>query len=273
MSDVYATIQHAGREVQERLADVIESRAADPRYQSMVRAYLSEIDFPPHTHALEIGCGTGSITRVLARWPNVERAVGVDPSAVFIERARQLSEAMTQVSFQEGDGRALPLGAQSFDVAVVNTTLCHVPQPELLLAEAFRVLRPGGWLAVFDGDYVTATVARGEFDPLQACVGAFLANFVNDPWLVRRLPQLLRAAGFELFSLQSHGYVEASMGTYMLTWIDRGADALLQAGSIGEQFAEALKAEARRRSAKSQWFGHIAFGSAIARTPEPATSA
>lgn len=172
MPDVYATITQAEREIQERLADVIELRAADPRYQAMVRAYLSEIGFPPRTHALEIGCGTGSITRTLAQWPNVEHAVGIDPSPVFIDRARKLAAGITNISFQQADGRSLPLEAESFDAVIIHTTMSHVPQPERLVEQAFRVLRPDGWFAVFDGDYATATVAKNEFDPLQACVDA-----------------------------------------------------------------------------------------------------
>jgi ubiquinone/menaquinone biosynthesis C-methylase UbiE len=267
MPDVYATITQAEREVQERLADVIELRAADPRYQAMVQAYLSKIEFPLRTRALEIGCGTGFITRMLAQWPNVEHALGIDPSAVFIERARKLAEGIANISFREADGRSLPLEAESFDAVIIHTTMSHVPQPERLVAQAFRVLRPAGWCAVFDGDYATATVAKNEFDPLQACVGAFRTNFVNDPWLVRRLPQLVRTGGFDLISIQSHGYIEAPAGAYMLTWIERGADALLQNGCISKQAADALKAEAQRRSSEMTWFGHIAFASVIARKP------
>ena len=128
-------------------------------------------------------------------------------------------------------------------------------------------MQPGGLLAVFDGDYATATVARGPGDPLQTCVRAFLLNFVNDPWIVRRLPEMLATVGFNPSPLRSHGYVEAPSAGYMLTWIERGADALLQAGHIRRETAEALKAEARQRSAGGSWFGHIAFASMVARKP------
>jgi hypothetical protein len=52
----------------------------------------------------------------------------------------------------------------------------------------------------------------------------------------------------------------------MLTIIDRGADLLTSAGSIGLEQAEALKNEARRRVQSGEFFGHISFVSAIART-------
>ena len=267
MPDVYATIGAVAPELQERLADVIEMRAADPRMRAMFHAYLSEIEFPSEAKVLEIGCGTGAITRTLAQWPGVAQATGVDPAEVFITRARALAQNVPNASFEQGDGRSLRFDLEAFDVVVLHTTMCHVPQPERLGAEAFRVLRPRGWIAVFDGDYATATVATGDFDPLQTCVEAFRENFVNDPWLVRHLPRLIEAGGFEVMPMRSHGYVEAPEGAYMLTWIDRGADVLAQTGRIGKEHAEALKTEAKRRSASKTWFGHIAFASVLGRKP------
>ena len=268
MPDLYATISDVEPEIQERLADVLEMRAADPRQREMLNSYLSEIDFPPDARVLEIGCGTGGVTRTLAQWPDVSQAVGVDPSAVFISKANELSEGISNISFEEADGRSLAFDADSFDVVVVHTTMCHVPSPESLVAQAFRVLRPRGWLAAFDGDYATATVATGDFDPLEPCIDAFRNGFVHDQWLVRRLPRLLQAAGFAVESIRSHGYVEALEGGYMLTWVDRGADLLVQSGRIGQEQAEALKAEARRRSKANEWFGHIAFASVLGRKPD-----
>ena len=267
MPDVYATITKADRLVQESLADIIELRAADPRYQEMVHSYLSKIPFSPGTRALEIGCGTGWVTRTLARWPNVAHAFGVDPSPVFIQRARQLAAGLPNIEFEEADGRALAFASECFDAVVIHTTMSHVPQPESLVEQAFRVLRPGAWFAVFDGDYATATVAKNEFDPLQVCVAAFRTSFVNDSWLVRRLPQLVSSGGFDIVSMNSHGYVEAPSAAYMMTWIERGADVLVQNGCIGVETAKALKTEAKRRSDESKWFGHIAFASLISRKP------
>jgi hypothetical protein len=67
--------------------------------------------------------------------------------------------------------------------------------------------------------------------------------------------------------LRSHGYGESDDPGYMLTIIDRGADALAAAGRIGERAAEGLKAEARRRVAAGEFFGHIAYASLIGRRP------
>jgi arsenite methyltransferase len=56
------------------------------------------------------------------------------------------------------------------------------------------------------------------------------AGFLNDPWLVRRLPALLRSVGLELCGSRSHGYLQTRQPAYMLTLVDRGADALASWG-------------------------------------------
>jgi SAM-dependent methyltransferase len=272
LSDAYATIADADVAMQESLADILELRAADPQQRAMLHSYLSEIELQAGTRLLEIGCGTGSVTRVLASLAGVAEAVGVDPSPVFIARARELSRAAPNLAFEEGDGRKLRFANAAFDVVVLHTTLCHIPQPDRALTEAFRVLRPGGTLAVCDGDYATITVALGESDPLQDCIEAVKASFINDVWLVRRMPTLLRAAGFQMLTTSSHGYLQTSDPQYMLTLVDRGADALASSGRIGSELCSSLKTEARRRVEAGAFFGFIGFASFIARKPPHAST-
>jgi hypothetical protein len=128
------------------------------------------------------------------------------------------------------------------------------------------VLRPGGCLAAFDGDYATTTVAIADLDPLQHCVQAMMATSLHDRWLIRRLPPLVRGAGFADVRLRSHGFVTLD-GGYMLTLVDRGADVLRASGWVGDDLAAALKAEAQRRVEAGTFFGHIAYASVTARAP------
>jgi ubiquinone/menaquinone biosynthesis C-methylase UbiE len=267
MPDPYASIAQADEALQTRLAGVLELRAADPQQRAMLNAYLSEIQLPSAAIVLDVGCGTGAVTRVLAQMRGVREVVGVDPSPIFVERARELGKGHPELSFRTGDGRAVPFADASFDLVVFHATLCHLPDPEKALQEAWRVLRAGGWLAVFDGDYLTTTVAIDTFDPLQSAVDAMVANFLHNPWLPRRLGHILRSMGFAVVSLRSHGYTQTTEPQYMLTIVDRGADLLAGAGSIGTDQAEALKSEARRRAKAGSFFGHISYLSLIARKP------
>ena len=265
MPDVYAAVAELDPSMQQRLIDVLETRGADAQQQAMRRAFLGDIPFPSGARVLEVGCGTGVLTRVLARWPGVGEVIGVDPASAFISKARELTGDLANVSFREADGRDLPFEDATFDVVIFDSTLSHVVGAERALAEASRVLRAGGYLAAFDGDYATTTVALGDHDPLQVCADATMSTSVTDRWLVRRLPVIIAEAGFDHVTLRSHGFVETSEGGYMLTIVDRGADVLRASGQIGEETAVALKAEARRRVAAGAFFGHIAYASVIAR--------
>jgi SAM-dependent methyltransferase len=265
--DVYAHIAEADATTAAQVAGAMELRATDPQQRAMLDAYLADAALPDGSRVIEIGCGTGAICRALAARAETGEVVGVDPSPHLLDRARELAGGTSGLSFAEGDGRALPFAAAAFDAVVIHTVLSHVPGPERVLAEARRVLRPGSRLAVFDGDYATITLATGEHDPLQACADAFAPAFIHDPWLVRRLPALVREAGFEDAELRSHGYVQVDDPAYLLSIADRGADALVATGRIGRALAAALKAEARRRVDDHAFFGHIAYASLVARAP------
>jgi ubiquinone/menaquinone biosynthesis C-methylase UbiE len=129
MPDLYANITEVDLKVQEVLAGVLEIRATEPRQQEMLQTYLGWIDFPEGADVLDVGCGTGATTRVLARWPGVAKVVGIDPSPVFLAKARELASEHRHVTFEQGDVRALDFDDGSFDVAVVHTASPMCPSP------------------------------------------------------------------------------------------------------------------------------------------------
>ena len=267
MPDPYASIAEKDESLQTMLADVLELRAADERQQEMLGSFLSSLNLNGNTTALEIGCGTGPISRALLELDAVSSVTGIDPSPVFISYANKLSEALSNITFVTGDARNLDFQDESFDLVMFYTTLCHVPSPEVALAEAVRVLRPGGTLAIFDGDYTTATVATSEFDPLQTAVDMMTRNFVENIWMARQLPKTLRSLGLNVETFSSNGYTKVNDASYFLTLIDRGADLLVNTGGIGEQLSETLRAEAKRRIEQGEFFGHISYINAISTKP------
>jgi ubiquinone/menaquinone biosynthesis C-methylase UbiE len=267
MPDPFATITEASAEVLEDIAHVLERRGADPQQHAIVRTYLADIPVSAGARILEVGCGTGAVTRMLAVWPGVAEAVGVDLSPVLVAKARALSAGIAHLSFETGDAKALAFPDRTFDVVVLHTLLSHCPAAEDALAETCRVLRPGGWVAMCDADFSSVTVACGDHDPLQACAAAFVEGFVHDQWLVRRLPALTQGAGLRLGTFRSYGYVGTSASGLLYAWVRRGADVLHTTGRIGPDLAEALKAEARRRADIGAFCGHVAYASLTAQKP------
>ncbi|MGH3465120.1 MAG: hypothetical protein ACRDP9_26940 [Kribbellaceae bacterium] len=147
---------------------------------------------------------------------------------------------------------------------VFDSTRSHVPEPEGALAETFRGLRSGGWLAVFDGDYATSTVALSDHDPLQVCVDAMMAGSVNDRRVMRRIPALVDACGFQVRGTSSHGIRIRRRRVRADSRRPRRRRTGSPRHDRWRPFA-ALKAEAQRRAGTGEFFGHIAYISLLAR--------
>ena len=267
MPDPYATIAQADSAVQTVIADAMETRSGEAAQVAMRRSYLSEVTLPKGARAADFGSGTGHLARDLIEVFGCAEALGVDPSPVMVERARSLHDGVPGLSFVEGDARDTGLPADSFDLVVFHTVLCHVPEPERAVAEAFRVLRPGGTIALLDGDYDTTTVATRENDPLEAVVRGFVLGHVHDLWLTRRLVPLLAEAGFTPGQPRAHPYMAEGEAPYFQSVIRRGADLLAGTGDISPGMAEAIKAEASRRIDEGSFFGFISFVSLLGTKP------
>lgn len=102
------------------------------------------------TDLLDIGTGTGRIVEVLG--PHVGRAIGIDLSQEMLLVARSKLERarLRNCSVRQGDMYQLPLAGASFDLVTVHQVLHYAEQPAAVIAEAARVLRPGGRLVVVD---------------------------------------------------------------------------------------------------------------------------
>ncbi len=104
----------------------------------------------PIDDLLDIGTGTGRVLEVMA--PRVERALGVDLSREMLAVARVNLEraGARNCAIRQGDMYQLPAPGASFDAVVIHQVLHYSEQPGRAIAEAARVLRPGGRLVVAD---------------------------------------------------------------------------------------------------------------------------
>src|SRR5919108_6637688 len=91
---------------------------------------------------LDVASGPGYVAAAAAR--RGASVVGVDFSAAMVKAARRLHH---EIEFREGDAEELPFGNGVFDAVVMNFGLLHLGDPDKALAEARRVLRPGGRFA------------------------------------------------------------------------------------------------------------------------------
>jgi SAM-dependent methyltransferase len=135
--DAFAEFERAGWE-----------RAA-PRYKVcwtdtvlFVEALLDAAAVRAGSGLLDVACGPGFVSEAAAA--RGARPVGVDVAAAMVERARA---RCPDLAFVVGDALRLPFPDASFDAVTINFGILHVSQPESALAEAHRVLVPGGRLA------------------------------------------------------------------------------------------------------------------------------
>ena len=96
----------------------------------------------------DLGCGTGGLSELLA--PYAGSVVAVDDSPAMISAARKRLASFDNVVVRPGSLEALPIEDESLDVALLFLVLHYVVEPELAIAEAQRVLKPGGRLIIVD---------------------------------------------------------------------------------------------------------------------------
>jgi len=96
----------------------------------------------------DLGCGTGAIVRELA--PYVARVIGVDGSEEMLDAARSRLSACANVELRRGSLESLPLDDASLDAATLMLVLHHLASPVAALAEASRVVKPGGRVLIVD---------------------------------------------------------------------------------------------------------------------------
>jgi ArsR family transcriptional regulator len=115
-----------------------------------IEAAVLEAVGPAPGRLLDIGTGTGQLLALLA--PRVERGLGVDASRAMLALARsRLSRPeLAHCAVRQADMYRLPLPDGGFDIAVMQMVLHYAEDPAAAVAEAARVLRPGGRLLIVD---------------------------------------------------------------------------------------------------------------------------
>ena len=146
----------------------------------LLRALLSLL--PSNWTVGDLGCGTGAVLTTLA--PHVANVIGIDGSEEMLAAARARTRDLANVTLHRGTLEALPLESATLDAATLVLVLHHVPAPALALAEAARVLKPGGRLLIVD-------MAPHEHEDYRQQMGHVWLGFSEE-----QMRRLLASAGF-----------------------------------------------------------------------------
>ena len=193
------------------------------------RARLVELlDPQPDERVLDIGFGPGLLAVELA-----ERAGsvhGIDPSEAMLELASGRPGG-ERVTWSIADALDLGVDDASFDAAVSTQVYEYVPDMPAALAEARRVLKPGGRLLIMDTDWDSIVWHSADPERMARVLGAWDAHLTH-PHLPRHLPGLLRGAGFvleraEVIPIITVGYDPDTYSGNLIGFVERfvGEDA------------------------------------------------
>jgi ubiquinone/menaquinone biosynthesis C-methylase UbiE len=253
----------------ERFIERLEFRAKDPTFTAYREAYLELIDLPRTAAVLDLGCGTGVVTRAIAARDGFAGTVtGVDQSPEFIAAAGRLAAndgLSDRVEFVVGDVHALDLPSGSFDAAVAHTLVSHVRDPLAVLTEAARVIRPGGYVALFDGDYASLTFGGEDSQLTQTMERAVQSIIMSSPRVMRDLPRLLPRTGLGLIATQAHVYAEAGASSFLLNLAETYGPLAASTGLVPATHVDAWLADQRRSAQDGTFFAACNYYAYVAQ--------
>jgi ubiquinone/menaquinone biosynthesis C-methylase UbiE len=269
--DIFRFINQANETTLQKIIQRLEFRDRDATFTQWRNDYLNLLDFSTATRILDVGCGTGVVTRALARRNDFSgTTVGVDHSPALIEAAQAFAAEVGldhRVEFQTGDIHALEYDNDSFDIVFAHTVLSHVTDPLVALKEMARVTKAKGKIVIFDGDYASLTFAYPPDGGLaQAMEAAILKTIVNNPRVMRDIPFMFRNIGLELIHTASQILAEVSAGSFWASAAEAYGPLVAQAGLLPEDQVDAWLVWQRQAISEGVFFASCNYYTYICST-------
>jgi ubiquinone/menaquinone biosynthesis C-methylase UbiE len=257
--------------VLETIAARLEFRGTDEGYARRSQAYFARLPLADARRILALGCGTGVEVRALKRLTRPEVAiVGVDHSPALIDAARRHTDdegLSGNVTYQVGDAHHVPYGDGEFDVVTLHTLLSHVDDPLQVLREARRLVRPGGTVAIFDGDYASLTFAHPDHALARTIEEKLIQLIVANPRIMRDLPRLLRKAELDLAEADGTLYADIGASRFWVGAAESYGVLLGRAGLLPEAVVDDWRAFQAKAAADGTFFGASNYYTYLTRRP------
>jgi ubiquinone/menaquinone biosynthesis C-methylase UbiE len=270
--DVYRLSPTVDTAVLETIAARLEFRGIDEGYARLSQRYFSRLPLTAAGRILAVGCGTGIEVRALRRLtPSATTIVGVDHSSALLDLARRLTadEGMADnVSYQVADAHHLPHSDGEFDIVTMHTLISHVDDPTRVLSEARRVVRPGGTVAIFDGDYASLTFAYPDHVTAKEVEDKLIQLIVANPRIMRDLPRLLTRTGLELVEADAALYANIGTGQFWAGAAESYGQLLARSGLLPTETVDRWREFQAQAAADHTFFAASNYYTYLTRRPE-----
>jgi SAM-dependent methyltransferase len=267
--DVYRLAPTMEASALEMMAARLEFRGTDEGYTRVSQAYFSRLPLASAQRVLAIGCGTGIEVRALKKLVAPDAAlVGVDHSPTLLDTARKLTadEGLSDnVSYRTGDAHNLPCAEGEFDIVILHTLISHVEDPLQVLGEARRVVRTGGTIAIFDGDYASMTFGFPDHALAVTIEEGLKQIMVANPRVMRDMPRLLREAGLELARADGALYADIGGGSFWVNAADAYSGWLARAELLSHAVIDDWRAFQKQAVHDNTFFGASTYYTYLAQ--------
>ncbi len=261
----------------ERLIQTLEERGAISELAELRGRWLDFAGVRCGYHVLDVGCGTGVVTRDVAhRVGEKGKVVGIDPSQRLIREAIRRAKGQGlegRIEFQSSDGADLPFPAGSFDLVLASAVFCHIVERLQVLAEMTRVTRSGGVVAVFDHDIDTIVVNASDHGLSRRIIHAYCDAYFASGWAGRELYALFRQVGLAEICTLPMLLSSTEFSAYWQRMVERSSAVALKAGVVSQEEADTWRADLERKGRERQFFGSRNYYCLRGRKHGPSRSA
>jgi hypothetical protein len=134
-----------------------------------------------------------------------------------------------------------------------------------VLAEMRRLVRPGGMIGVFDGDYASITYAQDDLEQTKQDDEAIISAIVTNPRIMRMMPRMIGQAGLELIAAFPHVIAEVGRSDFFTASIASFRKVLPRSGAWSEEKANAWADDMLRASEQGRFFASTNFYAYVLR--------
>jgi ubiquinone/menaquinone biosynthesis C-methylase UbiE len=267
--DVYGMTDKHDDSILDVIVTRLEARGKHPFFMKALQEYLEVMDIGSAESVLDMGCGTGVATRAIAQFPGFSgKVTGTDLSPYLTKAATSLAENEglgSCTEFLAGDSQELNIPDGAFDAVVMHTLISHVTDPLVVLQEAARIVKPGGLIGIFDGDYATITFGHEDPEQGKAYDEMIIKAIIANPRIMRQIPRLLPKAKLNLVASFPYALADIGKADFFQPAIESFRKLVPKSGVMSEEETNAWADKQFADSEAGIFFGATNFYSYVTR--------